>query len=453
MSRAAGILLGAIAVAAPLHVVPAFPAIALFAVWCLRFLKSPRRPHPAALVLVVNYLYWSISLAATAAGGSTVASYAFMRWQSRLPVGFLVYLALSTPHLGVTDRLARRLLLLFLAASSAVVLLGVAQLLLGAPYQAVVSIGPYAEFEAGPVVSRFGQQWFFGFHRSHVAAGAFYLIPALVGLSLFLFGPPGRTCRLSALVAFAFASWGLVFTKARGAWIGFALAVGVALILSLQPAAPTRRGRRSGRVASLLAVGAVLLIVLLTVPDVLARVGWTATWTVRDLGPAASAPPPSGENLAVATMRDRLLYWRAALALFGERPLFGIGLGQYPYRFARDYSAGLQLPWPHPEAYHAHSSYLHVLAELGIVGLGLFLLFWALTLRALISALRTHHRGTLPWAFAFGVILAVVAELVVALVDYNLASPTAMLPLGLLVGLALSLAGCPVPVGRPSSAG
>ncbi|MBI3327344.1 MAG: hypothetical protein HYZ81_11665 [Nitrospinae bacterium] len=88
--------------------------------------------------------------------------------------------------------------------------------------------------------------------------------------------------------------------------------------------------------------------------------------------------------------------------------------------------------------YHAHNSYLQVLAEVGLVGLLLIVLFWAVALKALLGTLGNLPSGSFERAFTLGVIFSALAQLVVGVFDYNWGAPSIMLPLMFLMGLALA---------------
>jgi O-antigen ligase len=61
---------------------------------------------------------------------------------------------------------------------------------------------------------------------------------------------------------------------------------------------------------------------------------------------------------------ERAAHWQAAWRMFSAQPWLGVGLGQYPVRYAE-----VAAPrWQDPLG-HAHNYYLHVLAETGLVGL------------------------------------------------------------------------------------
>ncbi|MBA3326934.1 MAG: O-antigen ligase family protein, partial [Solirubrobacterales bacterium] len=151
------------------------------------------------------------------------------------------------------------------------------------------------------------------------------------------------------------------------------------------------------------------------------------------------------EGTAGSDTSDRVLLWKSAIAIGGERPVVGAGIGNFPEAYAGvrgpdttggdrpllNQGDGETLP------FHAHNAFLTVLAEQGVLGLGALLVLGAL---ALGSALATA-RGADPLARLVG--LASGAGLAVwgvgQLVNVNLYEP-AVLPLFCLVGLASSLA-------------
>jgi O-antigen ligase len=124
------------------------------------------------------------------------------------------------------------------------------------------------------------------------------------------------------------------------------------------------------------------------------------------------------------TILDRLSAWKSGLALFGDFPLVGAGLGASPEILPR-----YQLP-PWSELYfnHAHNDYLELLAETGIVGTALFAWFAYL----LIDRLRRGARWLTPEvtpAFA-GVVGGIAAMCMIDLFDFDLRIPATVAFLG-----------------------
>jgi len=74
-----------------------------------------------------------------------------------------------------------------------------------------------------------------------------------------------------------------------------------------------------------------------------------------------------------STIQGRLALWHAAWEIAKDRPLFGVGPGNFPY-WSQIYSA-------EAGSGGARNSYLQMLAEAGFIGLGLYLLLFASVLR------------------------------------------------------------------------
>lgn len=97
------------------------------------------------------------------------------------------------------------------------------------------------------------------------------------------------------------------------------------------------------------------------------------------------------------TVRERLYYWRYALEIFREQP--GIGRGQGTYMLSaqslsRRDAENDPLAFPGGVVTHAHNEYLETLADLGAVGLLLFLASIVLTIRAVLAA--WHRESSIP---------------------------------------------------------
>lgn len=422
--------------------VSALPAVLLLVLWGVALVRQPCLPHAAALALAGNYLYWGVNLLSSGTPLQTLVSYDFMRWQSRIFVAFLPYFVFSTPHLPVHEKLTKRLAFLFLFASAATVLAGATQLLLGSSYSP--RVGEHLQFRGIPVIDIFGDKWFVGFLRTHTAAGGFYLITTVLSLSLFLFERMKPRVRLVIFATFAVSLWGLVFTKARGAYVAFAVVFILILIVYTREEMKRKEGKRWDVFLPIIAVAMAVILSSFFVPGGLARMGIKARLpeqvTPSPVGTSKTEGmvQPHSQGLAEETAADRSIYWSAALKMFRERPIFGIGLGRFSPAFASEFGSALRVRILKADWYHAHNSYLQILAELGVFGIFLFTLFWALILKALFMILEACPPGDFARAFTLAAIFSTLAQLILGAVDYNWGAPSIMLPLAFLVGLALA---------------
>lgn len=153
--------------------------------------------------------------------------------------------------------------------------------------------------------------------------------------------------------------------------------------------------------------------------------GLTTRTLVRSEGPDGSSLSTPFQAAAPTPPPDRLALWRAALAMTRERPWLGVGTGGFRHVYGRY----LGLPeWD--ERIFANNLYLEVLADMGIVGLAVWL--WLLAGVGW-RAWRSSRPGDLGSVATLG---ALTAFLVHGLVDVALEVTAIYLLLATLLGLA-----------------
>lgn len=74
-----------------------------------------------------------------------------------------------------------------------------------------------------------------------------------------------------------------------------------------------------------------------------------------------------------ALLNQRLSFLLAAWNMFRAHPIFGSGYGSYPLKWWKWAPPELLNPWTIGVPFAAHSTYLQILAELGVVGFALYL--------------------------------------------------------------------------------
>ncbi len=243
--------------------------------------------------------------------------------------------------------------------------------------------------------------------------------------------PPGdhaipRYIAAAGLAAAGLCGLALVLSWSRGGWL--AAAFGAAAMVTVWLAAVLRDPRRRARALSLLwltlvVAGLLLVAGALRVPEGiagrLASIGTTfAVWDVAD----------AEVNDANFATIERVAHWRAAAAMWAERPWLGQGPGGYTLAYP-----DFRLPrWSDPLG-HAHNIYLNFLAEAGLLGLAGYLLFFGATFfYALGAALRP--RSALQAALGLGLVGVLGALAFHSLLD-NLYVHDMTVQLGLLLGL------------------
>ena len=213
----------------------------------------------------------------------------------------------------------------------------------------------------------------------------------------------------------------LLFSWSRGAWMGFLAAMAVFLLFW-----PCKR--RYG----VLLLGLALLVILLALgvgllPEaVVSRVtGFAEDFTLGDV----RGVDINDDNYSVL---ERQAHWQAGLNMLRDDVWLGAGFGNY----AAAYPEYALINWPDALG-HAHNYYINLLAEVGVLGLTAYLLFWSAVLWQTIRLL-----GRLGWperGIALGLLAVWVALGVHHLVD-KLYVNNIYIHLGVLLGLLQLLA-------------
>ncbi len=194
------------------------------------------------------------------------------------------------------------------------------------------------------------------------------LIPAiLIALFLFATTQSPRTRFLSAAVAGVDLA-AFLLTQSRGGIVGLAVALVAAAALA---------GRARPRVLAL-----VLVLVAAALGYYL---GYKPAHVFENGAPGG----------LTATSSGRLDEWRVALRIFGRHPLAGVGLGNYQVVEPSIAMQTLNLSYVRYIVNYrqaTHNTYLQIAAELGLVGLALFLAILALPLRIAAGALASLGR-------------------------------------------------------------
>jgi O-antigen ligase len=204
-----------------------------------------------------------------------------------------------------------------------------------------------------------------------------------------------RLLRILAAVLAGAISIGIALTFSRGAALGFGLMVVIMVALRYI-------GWRQ-----LVAVGLGAALLLTMFPTYGARL-----LTIESITGATSTGGEVGG--ADDSIRSRANEMLAAALAFAEHPIVGVGPGLFPSYYPR-YANQIGIKVEHSDR-QAHNLFLGVAAELGIVGLALFLGIVGVVLRDLVRARRRWLASRTDIAnLATGFALAIVAYLATGL--------------------------------------
>ena len=326
----------------------------ILAGWLMRSIaRREIRFRPPALTWPLLAFVWIAALSLTQATS----------WREGLPE-WLKWAELAVLYFVTTQVLDRRRAWWVIGGLFAA---GVIEAALGA-YQFLRQVGPEPFVLMGRFMRAYGT-----FRQPNPYAGYLgYLAPVAASVALGGVGRWWQTRRRSDLItgiasggaALALAA-GIGMSWSRGGWFG--LLAGLLVVAAV----------RSRRTALLTAVGALLLVAVIT----MAGTGWlpdAVASRLADLGGYVVGPGTGQLDLARTEITEanfsaleRLAHWQAGLGMFADHPWLGVGIGN----FGVTYPAYALPHWYEPLG-HAHNVYINFLAETGVLGAGAFGLFW-----------------------------------------------------------------------------
>lgn len=247
-----------------------------------------------------------------------------------------------------------------------------------------------------PVVNFFGPY----VNKNHFAGLIEVLLP--LGLGPLLTGAVPRDRRLMTLFVVTVILVAVALSRSRGGML--AILAQVAVLIALTVVA-RRTSAGDGRRAP--AVAAIFAVILL----VGAGVGWLGA------GPITESLTTLPAAMSDQSETSRLEIWSATVSLIGAHPIVGSGIGAYGTAILRH--------WPATEystLLYAHNDYLQVLADAGIPGAFLAILFVGVLGVAFSRSIHITDPGLRGVAFGAGV--GCIGLLIHSVVDFNLQIPS-----------------------------
>jgi O-antigen ligase len=200
--------------------------------------------------------------------------------------------------------------------------------------------------------------------------GAVAVLEVAVLLAAFV-ATSGIGSQIASGVLLLFTLGETVLLYSRTAWV----AAGVVVLLGFAVAVRLHRSRRAW---SLLAATAVLAAALVAGNPALRFLG------ANVLGRTATAAIVP----EVAAPASRLHLWRETLEMIRDSPLSGVGLGNFRLVFESEYNPEVNSDGR--RGVHAHNLWLHMTAELGIIGGLCVVALWVAVLRHAWRCVHAH---------------------------------------------------------------
>ena len=144
------------------------------------------------------------------------------------------------------------------------------------------------------------------------------------------------------------------------------------------------------------------------------------------------------------SINTRLLIWGATLDMIKDKPLFGSGIGTFKMNYL-DYQANYLKENPYyikysGKAAEAHNEYLQIWAELGIIGLGIFLSIIFIFYNIAIKYFKNEESNRSK-IIVFGLLLGITIFLIHSLFTFPLHVPVLGFTFFILLGLTVGYIG------------
>ena len=185
-----------------------------------------------------------------------------------------------------------------------------------------------------------------------------------------------------------------ILTQSRGAWVSLGFALLIMLLLMVI------RNKSRARIVIILTLAIVAAVSLI--------------YFAGDMMSSRIATiTAAGEDEDVSSGRFKI--WQGAIGMIKERPLIGVGIGNFDAGFYRYRPEGFNA-----RAVYAHNDYLHMAAEMGIIAP--FIMLWIF-----IAAIRNGFRKKDTSPYAFGCVIGILSLALHGMVDFNFHIPANMI--------------------------
>ena len=232
------------------------------------------------------------------------------------------------------------------------------------------------------------------------------LTPLIAGLALFSLRPRSRIFLTSAALI---GSLGVYLSLSRGAGLGLFISI---LFLSL------------ARKNKIITLG--LISLLLVYPFVMPK-------NIKEWAKSVNYNP-----MILLTDETRMSIYRNTVHMISVHPFIGVGINTFSKNYGKYKTAAAEARMETPDTIYAHNSFLQMGGEMGLLGLGTFLIFLFFTLRSIWS---TFKRNTDPFlkAFSISVFAAIIAYLINSLTETSLYYARIVMIFWFLIGVGLAL--------------
>lgn len=266
-------------------------------------------------------------------------------------------------------------------------------------------------------------EYFFLFY-AHNAAGGFLTTIICITLGMYIEKKDKKYLMYTIINII-----GLVLTDSRGSMIGLVIAI-ICFVLNKK----TRI-----KVWDIIAFMMIILVLFITMVMIINFMGETV---LLDNGQNFELPEKFKDTSVDSlisiigrshTIVNRVFYlWPRAIKLFTISPIYGTGFGSFndiPYDFNKLFLFNNSNNIINSDS-HAHNSYFHILAETGIIGFGLLIMFIYIIRKNILNI--TIHIG-----IKYGLYITWLSIIFSSFTEHRITTPSQLLPFVIILGFML----------------
>ncbi len=279
-------------------------------------------------------------------------------------------------------------------------------------------------------IRNIGRQQVFGLFGNVNFFAEYLIIPLPIAVSLF-FASQNKFKKILLLVAILAMGTSLTVTFTRSSYLGFGVSLIFMAILFM-----TLQGKSfikdNKKFFIIILVAIIIITLLFIIPNPFNKSG-TIIYKIKSRISVSQFIQNS------YTIRSRIANWKFTTLMIKDNPLLGSGIGTYKYNSLRYQARFLEQGqnrsiYPYVFATKTHNEYLQLWAELGIVGLGIFI--W-LIISYFYYGLRFIKR--VKSRYKQGIIIGLMGAVVAVLIDGIFGFPLHLPATIVLFWLALAL--------------
>jgi len=278
-----------------------------------------------------------------------------------------------------------------------------------------------------------GRQNVFGLFGNVNYFAEYLIIPLAITVPLF-FASQNRIKKLLLLIGMLAMGGSLILTFTRGSYLGFGTSLIFMFFLFIFSGGKTFI-KENKKYFIIILVVIIIITLLFVIPSPLNKSG-TIISKIKSRISVSQLTQSS-------SIKSRIAIWKFTTLMIKDNPLLGSGIGTYKYNSLRYQARFLEQGqnrsiYPYVFATKTHNEYLQLWAELGIVGLGIFI--WLIISYfnygiKILKKIKGHYKQ--------GILIGLMGAIVVVLVDgifgFPLHLPATLVLFWLSIGLTIVL--------------